>query len=274
MRYHVRRRRSTHTSLRNQKRDPIRVKFLESLCEFDATTTCLPLDLGIRVYVEYIEHCMLESYMLLEDFFHSVSTRAETDKLKLERYVDITVTVVTLCRNIKTQTSINDIARNLFIQYGVPSDAAAHHLNAAYQAIFACVGWTSMMFSPITDQSRTEFCFSQQTRGSTVYRRVSDTAKRPIGAMIRGFGVVPLQCPPRIASTPEETPLLAVSNLNFFVLSKLGDLSVAWVDDLTSHCKLDLGKKELALFRFPSFCSHIYRSKSDTMIGWYVESYS
>ncbi|KAI0426342.1 hypothetical protein F5Y09DRAFT_334238 [Xylaria sp. FL1042] len=90
-------------------------------------------------------------------------------------------------------------------------------------------------------------------------RYSTDSSRRPVGVLLRSHGLIPIGCPPGMDLSHGSPTLLAVTHLNFFTLSRLGDVTISWVDDLSKHCHFDRysKKKELKLFRLPSLCSTI-----------------
>ena len=268
-RYRIRRRpRARDEKYQGSKR----VQFLEAVVNLDTAVPRSQLDLGIQTYISFIEHCMHEFDATLADTIPTFgeSCIGDTENERLDRYFDVCSEVAQLCREIGVHSSIDSIAKQLLARYYVPIDIDAERLKGVYQLVFACIGWVTMMFSPVANPLLTEFCFTQQRRDSGNHRRVTDTANRPVGGMLRNLDVVPVHCKPQASLVTEDTSLLAVSNLNLFTLSRIGSLSVAWVDDLASHCKMDLVRKELMLFRFPSYCAYLYCSKVDTPMDWCV----
>lgn len=57
------------------------------------------------------------------------------------------------------------------------------------------------------------------------------------------------------STTNGTSAALEVSCLNFSTLKVVGKISLVWVSDLASHLDFDATKRQLCIFRFPSFCA-------------------
>jgi hypothetical protein len=89
-------------------------------------------------------------------------------------------------------------------------------------------------------------------------QRVESSSPRPIQAVFRQFH--------RAMSTSrwrspigEDNPTvpvaLEVSCLNYASLKDIAKIDLVWVSTLTSHLDFDATKRQLCLFRFPTFCA-------------------
>lgn len=56
---------------------------------------------------------------------------------------------------------------------------------------------------------------------------------------------------------------LTVSYICFDTLRKVCNLRIKWVNTLNLHLQLDVRERVLRLFRFPSFCSLLYKADND-----------
>ena len=99
-------------------------------------------------------------------------------------------------------------------------------MQQVYQITFACIGWASMLFTPVLHQNLLEFSFSHQPVTSASHRQVANVSKRRVGALLRGFGVMPLYCQLAQRLYSGEATLLAVSCFNYFFLKMQGDLTI------------------------------------------------
>ena len=249
------------------------LRLLMAVCGIDPSVTSgtFAVDTGIAAYSDHIgrstqnfctDNALEELYVVF--LGHDVSHERKSELL-----VEISAIVAKLLTQLDTHMSIDDITQKVLNHYNISADAARAHMQTAYQVIFACIGWTSMLFTPVLHPTLSELSFSRQHTTSAAHRQIGTASKRPLGALLRGFGVMPLHCLPSQGVRTGEATLLAVSCLNYFSLRALGGLKISWADDIASHCILDASKKQLTLFRFPSLCSHIHCSSSDlAIIGW------
>ena len=82
--------------------------------------------------------------------------------------------------------------------------------------------------------------------------------KQPIQTMFRKFSrFTPTRWRHPIGGpAPSVMPVsLEVSCLNYQTLSVIGKIHLVWVSDLNSHLDFDASKRQLCIFRFPSFCA-------------------
>lgn len=132
------------------------------------------------------------------------------------------------------------------------------------QLVFAVLGWISMFIVP--SEKFVEGNLVIQVRSGSLNSRRLDTWVRPeqvittitgsLRDVLRDFsndGRGPLWC---IGGTPMLTQInmLQATNLNYFVLAKLGGLRIVWVDSVCMHLELNRREKALMMFQHPSIC--------------------
>lgn len=220
---------------------------------------------GIDNYVDYIEHQMSECCLASADILTQILGPRDNG-IGINELLEATVTVAKILNDLSSKSSLNDIAENLLAHFQTtgPTETREEFLRSARQLVFASIGWISMLYIPVPDLSGAAFGILEPA--ATVPLRqslhhLSNSWKRPVGAMFRTMGVLPISCPvvPPVHKGSQVTGKpLSVSNLCYWSLRKTGKLSIAWIDSMTDHCAFDATRKELKLFRFPAFCVQTY----------------
>ncbi|KAK1830085.1 hypothetical protein QBC39DRAFT_354713 [Podospora conica] len=259
-----------------QARDPhsSRNAFLSACCAAGDAPRCA-LDEGLGHFSRLTETRMLAYQDATAGLLETLWARASRPELSyLERQLETCAKIVTAINTAVThQTTIDDIANQVFQGFQVPVAEREHHRDVLRHLVFAAMGWSTLLFTPTFTQADADF--SQATRSHAVTRNsakhtLTQSSQRPLGAMLRSRGLMPIACPPGLtASSSQGLPtLLTVTHLNFFSLSRLGDITITWIDDISRHCEFDRysPKKELRLFRLPSLCAMLCLTGKEEML--------
>ncbi|KAJ8132084.1 hypothetical protein O1611_g1543 [Lasiodiplodia mahajangana] len=149
------------------------------------------------------------------------------------------------------------------------------------QLVFQLVGHLSFLYSPRFDEhgqgrlgfqvdqaaaSRQQPSLGPERRGadSRNVPWVSITAeyKQSLGDILRSLGGgVPQPSFPSLSIESSDSERNTVSdvrlnvlNLNYYTLNRLADITIMWTDSVWEHLDFNANKKEIKLFRYPSFC--------------------
>ncbi|KAJ4263558.1 hypothetical protein NW762_006377 [Fusarium torreyae] len=180
-------------------------------------------------------------------------------------FADFLPMAIDVCNELSRGEVVNltELAESLVNEDLVTRDAARFpHIK---QLVFATLGWVSMLYVPSKDYIDGNLAI--QVRSGSINSRRLHTWVRPEQAMesitgslrdvlrdfsndIRG----PLSCI-RDTAGPAEMDVLKATNLNFFVLAKLGGLRIIWVDSICMHLELDRREKAVMIFQHPSICA-------------------
>ena len=119
------------------------------------------------------------------------------------------------------------------------------------RAVFASIGYLTCLYLPGNDPANNVLAIDvQRTRRVPATAISIGHASRRIQGMLKNFGELFPEYPP---SSGNGSTLYS-SRLNYFSLHRLSNVQVKWVDVLSAHLEFDSTTKQLALFRFPSFC--------------------
>ncbi|KAL7892246.1 hypothetical protein HDV63DRAFT_272276 [Trichoderma sp. SZMC 28014] len=155
-------------------------------------------------------------------------------------------------------STTNDISKIL----AKPPGRVTQTPDACSIAVFAILCWSTMMLDPVVIWDK----FEAYPKPGLVIQRHSlghewlrmEYVKQPIQTMFRKFSrFTPTRWRhPLGAPAPSVMPVsLEVSCLNYQTLSVIGKIHLVWVSDLNSHLDFDANKRQLCIFRFPSFCA-------------------
>ncbi|KAI1410376.1 hypothetical protein F5Y13DRAFT_167653 [Hypoxylon sp. FL1857] len=193
----------------------------------------------------------------------------------LERQFQTCSKIVSLIRSSTVQTTIDDILKQLYDHFKISTLDDNIPEDVLRQLIFAVIGWSTMLYAPAFELAGADFPTLTKygnTHGFNKHSvtRVTDMSRRPIGAILSCRGLIPIACSSGVESYKGFSTLLSVPHLNFYSLSRLGDVTITWVNDLSKHCEFDRysKKKQLKLFRLPSLCATICLNQGDeALIG-------
>ncbi|KAI0104455.1 hypothetical protein F4814DRAFT_89835 [Daldinia grandis] len=254
----------------------LRASFIESCCgKGDSLCT---LDGGLKLFIAITENRMLGYESATGGLFNAI-WKSRADQPYPERQFELSDRIVSLIKSSTAQTTIDDIVKQLFDNSKTPVLDAKTHENIMRHFVFAAIGWSTLLYTPIFTTAGADFKIAEtQSNGSNEKQSVipiEDSSQRPIGAMLRSHGLVPITCP-QSAGLPRVLPDLLVTHLNIHSLSHLGGVTILWVDDLSKHCEFNRYSKEkqLKLFRLPSLCAKICLSEdSQTLIDCLFKSH-
>lgn len=150
----------------------------------------------------------------------------------------------------------------------------------AIQLIFIAVGLLTFFYDPVLDPEdgalqihcpeRTGAKASRNDTWISCSQDMSHT-EQPIVVLLRRFGGVKGPIPRAIFNEMESARVvrstldsLISSNLSYFTLTRIAQISVEWVSSLCLHLDFDMRRKVLKLFRFPSLCGLLCDRVSDT----------
>lgn len=180
-------------------------------------------------------------------------------------FIDLQNMVAAVCADLSSGEMFNltGLAESLVNRDLATRDAS--RLPLVQQLVFAVLGWISMLMVP--SQRFVDGNLVIQVRSGSLDSRRLDTWVRPEQVMARITGSLrdvlrdfsndargPLWC---IGGTTglAQMDMLQATNLNYFVLAKLGGLRIVWVDSICMHLELNRRGKELMMFRHPSICA-------------------
>jgi hypothetical protein len=203
--------------------------------------------------------------------------------------LDVTIVyevLVVIAKAIKLQeeVSLEKIVSRLSTAGLVQSGAE----DTAIQMAFVLSGWLTMLFDPKTTISRGQLQlrpvnssrFGRGRARSTVVSSFSqdigqagdEIHKALFHRMLSQFGsLFPQAAGPTYADSMLNPGLagndnhLAVSYVCFNTLKNVGNLRIEWVNTLNLHLQLDIRKRVLRLYRFPSFCWLLYEGDDDML---------
>lgn len=191
----------------------------------------------------------------------------------IERQMETAVQIINSITSkvaVDSRTSIDDIVDQIFDQFDVSTTDRNLHEDVMRHLVFAVIGWSTMLYIPLFRSAGDNFCTASGSRSTDYQTRQSltESSQRPLGAMLRSHGLMPITCLPESGPSLGLPTLLPVTHLNFFSLSRLGDVSIIWGDELSKHCEFDRysEKKELHLFRLPSLCAKICLDESSKVL--------
>ncbi|KAF4436969.1 hypothetical protein F53441_13151 [Fusarium austroafricanum] len=180
-------------------------------------------------------------------------------------FADFVPIVINFCKDLSDGDIVNltELAESLMLKDLVTRDAA--QLPRIKQLVFATLGWISMLYIPAKNYVDGNLVI--QVRGGSTNSRRLHTWVRPEQAMENITGSLrdvlgdfsndsrgPLSCINGLAG-PAEIDVLKATNLNFFVLAKLGGLRIIWADSICMHLELDRREKTIMMFQHPSICA-------------------
>ena len=150
-----------------------------------------------------------------------------------------------------------DYAIRMMIQQRVLYERARNNW-AMRQFIFATVGVLTMLYKPLVPTFNSGDTFFQlDHQGAPCFtesRLRGDMSSRPIVELLLHFGeILPKRLPRGGRADPKDA--LHVSNLNVQTLTRIGGITIRWVDSVSAHLDFDPISLELMIFRLPSFCA-------------------
>jgi hypothetical protein len=147
--------------------------------------------------------------------------------------------------------------------------------NIARSIVFCCVGWISMLFTPVWSEPSaklsSDFLVFDRSHGPVELISQSQPigiARSSLGEMMRTFGQL-LPCQTAQTSNAGTDAAFAsdsfyVSLLNVSTLSNIASIKIKWITHLSSHLRFDKNNRTLSIFALPSFCEVSRTHASDS----------
>ncbi|KAK7398521.1 hypothetical protein QQX98_012097 [Neonectria punicea] len=126
---------------------------------------------------------------------------------------------------------------------------------ASFLPVFVSAGWLSMLYEPSHRHTTGVFSIRGLPRQSItrIQQNIDPCLQRPLSSVSLGFGrLLPTM---HIDAAEGQTNRLQVSMLAFDTLMRMGKVRINWSDSLGSHLQFDPIRRELTLFRLPSYCA-------------------
>lgn len=230
------------------------------------------LDKRMSLFRNIVRTRMIAHETEMTDLF-SALWASQSRTTYLDQQLEISTKLAELIRTTTAQTTIDDIVNQLFRYFNVDTAEANKNEDALRHLVFAAIGWCTMLYTATHGRYDSDFSTRTDTQSgdNSTRRQPEESSRRPLGALLRNHGLMPISCPPGDTVLAGLSTLLPVTHLNFFSLSKLGDVTISWVDDLSRHCEFDRFSrdKSLKLFRLPSLCARAcLNGNEEPLLGW------
>jgi hypothetical protein len=252
-----------------QVRDDARKELIDAVCgRCDNQST---LDGGLRIFLDFIQERILACENATSGFVDSLTVQRPEGSY-LDRQMEVTAYIANSIKPITPKTTLDELVEKTYQHFQVNTSNGKPHLNLLRHLIFAAIGWSTMLYTSTCETGDKDFAttLANFVASGPVKQSLEQSSQRPIGALLRNYGLMPITCPPGAATFTGFQTLLPVTHLNYFTLSRLGNVTISWVDDLTKHCIFDRYSKakELQLFRWPSYCARVCLCQDDdTLVG-------
>ncbi|KAK1716542.1 hypothetical protein BDP67DRAFT_510073 [Colletotrichum lupini] len=225
---------------------------------------------GLKQFASLLESRISDYEDITKDLME-VLGKAQPGCSYLEKQTQVCTKIVGFINaSANHQTTVDDISDWLMKEYDVPIADRRDHKNVLRHLVFAVLGWSTMLYTPSFTEPAADFSTAteRQSNRNATKQSLNQSSQRPLGAVLRSHGLMPIACPPGFGPPPGPPTLLTVTHLNFWSLSRLGDVTILWVDDLSKHCTFDRysSNKELRIFRLPSLCAKVYLNNTNYWI--------
>jgi hypothetical protein len=242
-------------------------RYMEIVCP--TSGYAIPIQKGLEAYVNYIADQMLQHEKAFSDMLDAMVVGPPNQSLQVARMFDLSATIAMLLQSALArdkQISMDAVIRTVFEHYGIRLEDAQKFELEARQVTFATLGWATMFFKPVINPHDSEFrTSSAHDQGSVSQKQNPRIIERPIGAMLRALNAMPTLC--GIDTSPlSAEPVLPVSSVSYNTLRNMGRVDVIWIDDLSKHGEFMLSKRQLKLFRWPSFCVQAYKRSNTSLL--------
>ena len=176
--------------------------------------------------------------------------------------INLALEILTLLRDpLAMEMSIDAFSEILATNRHIETGEAKRIQHGVRQAIFAMIGFLTMLYVPVTTFINGKFTIVVPNGLDTIRTQQScDKAQNRLSGFLKGFGkLLPFSAKSTPAGSEDEPDEeLFVSKLSYFSLRHLSQLNIVWTNDLSSHLYFNEDTHDLMLFRLPSFClSHI-----------------
>ena len=251
----------------------VRASFIQACCGSNDQPRSA-LDHGLRIFTELVGRRMLDYEQATTDLLDTLWNHSRPQSQYLDRQMETVTQIVKLVRETTAQTTIDDIVEQVFRHFDISADHSKSHKHVMRHLVFAVIGWSTMLYTPMFKSADAPFSTAtteeHQFADGSEKQSFEQSSKRPLGAVLRAHRLMPIGCPPGTGHPQGLPTLLTVTHLNFFSLSRLGDVTITWVDDLAQHgefCRYTK-RKELKLFRLPSLCANICLNEgTEALVG-------
>lgn len=172
-------------------------------------------------------------------------------------------------------TGIDNIVSHLADRKMLDLSTDSGPLHNARNLVFAIIGWQTMLYRPdIRSCPPAQLAIADETDGHRgeahiCLRQNQSTCKKLLPDFLMGFGVL---LPPRnfsaLASEVDKNALrgiktAAAESFNAHLLTRIGGVTITWIECLACHLEYEVSSNTLYLFRYPSFCLANLPEKSD-----------
>jgi hypothetical protein len=248
-----------------RRKSAAREKFLAVVCGHSANTDASTTE-GLHSYTDHVENSILD---LLKDHGNAETLQiilgpSDNPYNRVDQLLDMCVVLSEDVDNLTSRTSLDNLSDAILSRYKIETEISKQNRACMLEITSACVGWLSMLYINPQITAQTAHGLVRATTGQDVsgqLKATGDVPNRPIGALLKISGLIPIAC-----GTPCEpgnnSIHLMTTKLNFASLQGLGGITVQWVDEIAQHCNFDKGKKVIKVFRFPSRCLALCRKGS------------
>lgn len=230
-------------------------------CLFGLPEDQLRLFPGAASYCYYLETCFQP--LLNDEYTCMWSAIGKQRPESVRQCWPLFDAVCSTIRKLKDESnSIEDVWNRLcpLTHKGKATDPAKEGArNPGFVAVFSALCWATMTLEPkihsIDFKGSPSLMVCQQPLEDGLRM---ESVRRPIPAVFRQFHRAMLSTRWRapIGDSKANRPtVLEVACLNYASLHRIGKIRLEWVNDLTSHLDFDANKRQLSVFRFPSFCA-------------------
>jgi hypothetical protein len=230
-------------------------------CLFGLPEDRLRLFPGATSYCCYLETCFQP--LLTDEYAHIWSAIGKQRPESVRQCWPLFDAVCSTIRKLKDESSsIEDVWNRLcpLTSEGKATDPAKGGVrDPGFVAVFSALCWATMTLEPkirlIDFKGSPSLMVCRQPLEDGLRM---ESVRRPIPAVFRQFHRAMLSTRWRapIGERKENKPtVLEVACLNYASLHMIGKIRLEWVNDLTSHLDFDANKRQLFVFRFPSFCA-------------------
>lgn len=121
---------------------------------FDATTTSERLKEDVKAYYRYIGQQVEEWDIVYAEVMATIWNEPTHRKIAA-----IIGKVLWICRGLEhTQVTIDDVVTGLYSEYMAEKPITPQQKATLRQIVFACIGWATMLYTPVSNEPNQEFC--------------------------------------------------------------------------------------------------------------------
>ena len=170
------------------------------------------------------------------------------------------------------------IELGIFVKPETGGGAGGDRFGLMLQLVFMAIGWLSSMYDPDKNMKPGKLQIVNDTIGPGTRRRGSrirtfeqDFAqtRQPLRTLLRVFGDVLGNSSQLAQSQLKDREFLTVGYLSYYTLSRVCNIKIEWVSNVSSHLDFLESSRVLKLYKHPSFCYMMYLAKSDEpLFNW------